>query len=92
MTQNGVAIRSVSNSSAKILNRRKIVMHMPTISVFFKCLQLDGLQCNVPVEQVTYMKGLYENCNPIVECEVLDPYKKSSILAENQCFKVCPFI
>lgn len=57
------------------------------MAIYF-CFQLDGLQCHIPTEQVGYMKKLHDNCNPIVECEVLDPYKESSVLAENQCFKV----
>lgn len=53
-----------------------------------KCFQLDGLQCHIPKDQVEYMQKLKDNCIPIVECEVVDPYKKSSVLAENQCIKV----
>lgn len=38
------------------------------------------------------MKDRNENCTPVVECEVLDPFKKSSVLAENQCFRVYTLI
>lgn len=53
-----------------------------------KCFQLDGLQCNIPYLQVEYLKKLKDDCIPIVECVVLDPYKSSSVLADNQCIKV----
>lgn len=57
--------------------------------LFSKCFQLDGLQCNIPSEQAEYLKKQKDDCIPIVECVVLDPYKKDSVLADNQCIKVC---
>lgn len=52
---------------------------------------LNGFQCNIPEPQKVWMK-LYMNtsqCNPMIECEVYDPYDSpGSVLAESQCIKV----
>lgn len=48
----------------------------------------DGFSCNIPGPQIDYMKIINTICKPMIECEVSDPYKESSVLAENQCYKV----
>lgn len=52
---------------------------------------LDGFQCQVPQLEVNWMKLYLNNdeCKPMVECEVLEPYDSpDSVLAESQCVKV----
>lgn len=55
-----------------------------------KFIHSDGFECHIPERQEDYMKQFTQdpNCKPMVECEVLDPYNESSVLAENKCVKV----
>ncbi|XP_055319171.1 uncharacterized protein LOC129576960 [Sitodiplosis mosellana] len=51
---------------------------------------LDGFTCDIPEEQIKYMKAYTGNpdCKPMIECEVSDPYSGPSVLAESQCYKI----
>jgi hypothetical protein len=44
---------------------------------------LDGFTCNIPQDQIVYMKATRTNCEPAVECEMYNPYNsEDSILGE----------
>ncbi|XP_017863801.1 PREDICTED: major facilitator superfamily domain-containing protein 6 [Drosophila arizonae] len=49
---------------------------------------LAGIQCNIPPQQVKYMKDLTNGteCKPVIECMIVDAYDgKDSVLADSEC-------
>ncbi|KAH8408315.1 hypothetical protein KR215_002276 [Drosophila sulfurigaster] len=49
---------------------------------------VDGIKCNIPEQQVEYMKNLKKgsNCKPIIECLIVNPYNsEDSVLIEADC-------
>lgn len=50
----------------------------------------DGFSCNIPEPQIKYMKEVKnnQNCKPMIECDVSNPYSNPSVLAHSQCYKV----
>lgn len=48
----------------------------------------DGFSCNIPQQQVGYMKSKDPECKPIIECEIAEPYSDPSVLAHSRCVKV----
>ncbi|KAH8305265.1 hypothetical protein KR018_008418 [Drosophila ironensis] len=48
---------------------------------------LAGFQCNIPEEQVQYMKALKNgtSCKPMIECQVVNPYHDKSVLSDSEC-------
>ncbi|XP_030560945.1 uncharacterized protein LOC115762747 [Drosophila novamexicana] len=49
---------------------------------------LEGIQCNIPAQQVKYMKDLMNGseCKPVIECMIVDAYDgKDSVLADSEC-------
>lgn len=48
----------------------------------------DGFSCNIPQQQVGYMKSKDPDCKPIIECEIAEPYSDPSVLAHSRCVKV----
>ncbi|XP_020801665.1 uncharacterized protein LOC110178767 [Drosophila serrata] len=52
---------------------------------------LEGFQCNIPAEQARYMKDLKkvkdnsDNCKPMIECQVVNPYHEKSVLSDSEC-------
>lgn len=51
----------------------------------------EGIQCNIPPQQVKYMKDLTNGteCKPIIECMIVDAYDgEDSVLADSECITV----
>ncbi|KAM8710107.1 hypothetical protein ACLKA7_016840 [Drosophila subpalustris] len=49
---------------------------------------VEGIKCNIPAQQVKYMRDLKKDssCRPIIECLIVEPYSgKDSVLADSEC-------
>ncbi|XP_039486256.1 uncharacterized protein LOC120448355 [Drosophila santomea] len=52
---------------------------------------LEGFQCQIPEEQVNYMKEFKHymqndnSCKPMIECQVVNPYHDLSVLSDSEC-------
>ncbi|KAH8366166.1 hypothetical protein KR093_009918 [Drosophila rubida] len=51
---------------------------------------VEGIKCNIPAQQMEYMRNLKKgsNCKPIIECLIVNPYEgRESVLADAACYK-----
>ncbi|KAH8302948.1 hypothetical protein KR044_012384 [Drosophila immigrans] len=49
---------------------------------------VEGIKCNIPAQQVEYMRNLKKgsDCRPIIECLIVNPYDgEDSVLVDSEC-------
>jgi len=49
---------------------------------------IDNYRCEVPEAQSRIMQEVNPDCNPVVECNIHDPYESNSVLSNSLCIKI----